>query len=243
MMVRRGVPVEDLAAECEVDPKTVERWISSGRVPHRRHRWVAARRLGAEEAYLWPQIAEVNDRRPEASRAELIEVFPDRASVPRDVWLRLLGEARERVDVLVLAGAFLSQVQPRIGRVLADRAGAGVRVRLCFADPSGEAVAVRDREDCLVGTLGAIVRSSLTHYRGLVGVEGCEVRLHAVTHHASVLRFDDEVVVTPHVFGESGNASPTFHFRRVQGGNLFDHYVAGLDRVWDSASPWSGEVG
>lgn len=106
-MVRRGVAVEDLAGECGVDPKTVERWISSGRVPHRRHRWATARRLGAEEAYLWPDVlASVANKRGEASRAELIEVFPDRASVPRETWLRLLSEAQERVDVLVFSGTF-----------------------------------------------------------------------------------------------------------------------------------------
>jgi hypothetical protein len=29
----------------------------------------------------------------------------------------------------------------------------------------------------------------------------------------------------------------------VQGGSLFDHYVAGFDRVWDAAVPWAGDVG
>lgn len=119
--MRRGIGIEDLAEECGVDPKTVERWIRLGRVPHRRHRWAAARRLGAEEAYLWPEAAaSANGRRGEASRAELIEIYPDRASVPRELWLRLLSEAQERIDVLVYSGTFFAQTQPRVARMLAD---------------------------------------------------------------------------------------------------------------------------
>ncbi|MCN0153383.1 helix-turn-helix transcriptional regulator [Salinispora arenicola] len=241
VMVRRGVAVEDLADECGVDPKTVERWISSGRVPHRRHRWTAARRLGAEEAYLWPEALEsVNSRRGEASRAELIEVYPDRASVSREVWLRLLTEAQERIDVLVFSGTFFAQTQPRVTRMLADRLSVGVQVRLCFGDPSSDAVMIRDREEGLGGTLGAKIRASLTYYRELAGVDGCEIRLHPTTLYTSLFRYDDEILVNPHAYGEAASANPTFHFRRVDGGGLFEHYTASFDRVWATAVPWLG---
>jgi transcriptional regulator with XRE-family HTH domain len=241
VMVRRGVRVEDLADECGVDPKTVERWISLGRVPHRRHRWATARRLGAEEAYLWPAVlASVAGKREEASRAELIEVFPDRASVPRETWLRLLTEAQERIDVLVFSGTFFAQTQPRVARMLADRLSVGVQVRLCFGDPTSDAVAVRDREEGLGGTLAAKVRASLTYYRELAGADGCEVRLHPTTLYASLFRYDDEILTNPHAYGEAASANPTFHLRKVDGGGLFDHYAASFDRVWATAVPWLG---
>lgn len=240
-MVRRGVRVEDLADECGVDPKTVERWISLGRVPHRRHRWATARRLSAEEAYLWPAVlASVNGKREEASRAELIEVFPDRASVPRETWLRLLTEVQERIDVLVFSGTFYAQTQPRVARMLAERLSVGVQVRLCFGDPTSDAVAVRDREEGLGGTLAAKIRASLTYYRELAGVDGCEIRLHPTTLYASLFRYDDEMMTNPHAYGEPASANPTFHFRRVDGGGLFDHYMASFDRVWATAVPWLG---
>jgi hypothetical protein len=167
-----------------------------------------------------------------------VEVYPDRASVPRELWLRLLGDAREGIDVLVCAGTFLGQVQPRLGRLLADRASVGVRVRLCFADPDCDAVAVRDREQGLGGTLPALVRASLTRYRDLSGVDGCQVRLHATTLYASVFRFDDQVIANPHAYGEPGDANPAFHFLQVEGGGLFEHYAASFERVWSSATPW-----
>jgi transcriptional regulator with XRE-family HTH domain len=78
-MMQAGVTAADLAMCCGVDAKTVERWISPGRVPHRTHRWAAARRLGHEESYLRPQVA----------LSRLRHAVPCFPSVS-EAWLRLL---------------------------------------------------------------------------------------------------------------------------------------------------------
>jgi len=91
-MIRTGISAGDLARCCGVDVKTAERWISPGRVPHRSHRWAAARRLGSEESYLWPEARRPAGRRVEAAASELVRLYPDRASVPRETWLRLTSE-------------------------------------------------------------------------------------------------------------------------------------------------------
>ncbi len=75
-MLAAGVTVDGLAAHAQVDPKTVERWISRERIPHRRHRFTVAKLLGCDDTYLWPvtptQIPVVlpaeNDRSPRATR-------------------------------------------------------------------------------------------------------------------------------------------------------------------------------
>jgi hypothetical protein len=74
--------ISDVAAQVGVDPKTVERWIVLGRVPHRSHRWATASLLGTDEAYLWPEIAD--DRRTQAtSTAELVTLYPNRGAVAK----------------------------------------------------------------------------------------------------------------------------------------------------------------
>lgn len=239
-LLRAGVATEDLAACCGVDVKTVERWISNGRVPHRRHRWAAAKRLGVDEAYLWPTVLTDDSRREQARRTELVELYPDRASVPRETWLQLLTSAREHIDILFFSGTFYAQTQPRIARMLADRIAVGAKVRLCFGDPTSEAVATRDREEAIGDTLGHKIRSSLTYYRDLVDVDGAEIRLHGTTLYNSLFRYDDELLVNPHAYGEAASANPVLHLRRVDGGTLFDHYMTSFDRVWDTALPWTG---
>lgn len=237
-MLRSGVTTEDLAACCGVDPKTVQRWIA-GRAPLRTHRWAASQRLGVDEGYLWPHILAGPIKAD--GHGEIIETHRTRADVPRETWLQLAGAAAERVDVLVFSGTFFAQVQPRVAATLAGRAKAGAVVRLCFGDPRGSAVAIRDREEGLHDTLAHKIRSSLTYYRTLLDVDGCEVRLHDTTLYASLFRYDDEVLVNPHVYGEPASVNPVLHLRRASAG-LFDHYMGGFQRVWDTALPWDGVI-
>ena len=142
--------------------------------------------------------------------------------------------------MLVFSGTFYAQTQPRIASMLAAAAKRGAQVRLCFGDPRADAVAVRDREEGIGGTLSAKIRSALSYYRPLVDVDGCEVRLHNATLYASLFRYDDEILVNPHVYGEPASANPTLHLRRLDGGAVADQYMASFERVWGIAMPWSG---
>lgn len=240
VMIQRKVTPEDLAASCEVDVKTVERWISLGRQPLRRHRWAVAQSLGVDESYLWPPEEDDTPGQP-TEQTELVAAFPNRASVPQKTWVRLLKSAQEHIDVLVFSGTFFAQTNPRVAAMLAERADAGVRVRLCFGDPSGKAVAVRDEEEGIGGTLSAKIRASLTYYRKLIGTPGCEVCLHDTTLYNSLLRFDDALLVNPHVWGQPASANPLFELRRLGDDGWFDHYVGSFDAVWETAKPWSPE--
>ncbi len=73
--------IGDVAGRLSVDRKTVERWISTGRLPHRRHRELVAALLRAEESYLWPEVLD-GDRVKSASEAELVALYPNRGAVP-----------------------------------------------------------------------------------------------------------------------------------------------------------------
>ena len=240
-MLRAGTTVEDLSLCCDVDLKTAQRWISPGRVPHRAHRWAAARHLGVEESYLWPDAPGSPAHRADASRSELVRLYPDRASVPRETWIRLMAEASSEVCVLVFSGTFYAQAQPRVARMLAGAAARGVRVRLCFGDPVSESVAVRDREEGLGGTLAAKIRSALTYYREIAASGECAVRLHSCTLYASLFRYDEEIIVNPHAWGEPASANPALHLRRLDGGQVAAHYMDSFERVWDTARRWTGE--
>jgi hypothetical protein len=238
-MQRTGTTIDDLARCCGVDPKSVERWLSLGRVPHRANRWDAARRLGADETWLWPTVAP--SRRDDATQSELVRMYPNRADVPRDLWARMLEGAREDIAVLVMSGTFYQQTQPRITRDLAAATARGVRVRLCFGMPSSEAVAIRDREEGIGGTLAAKIRSALTYYRDAAASGEFEMRLHSCTLYASLFRYDDEIIVNPHAFGEPAVANPALHLRRLNGGQVAVTYMHSFERVWDTAKPWTGE--
>jgi hypothetical protein len=138
--------IPDVAAQVGVDPKTVERWIVLGRVPHRSHRWATASLLGTDEAYLWPEIAD--DRRTQAaSTSELVTLYPNRGAVPGALWRSLLDGAADRIDVLVFSGLFLPDGYPEVAKLFAAKAEEGVTVRLALGDPESEAVRLRGRKN------------------------------------------------------------------------------------------------
>jgi transcriptional regulator with XRE-family HTH domain len=49
-----GLELSQIARAIGVDPKSVQRWVTSGVVPHPRHRWKVCEVLGQEESRLWP---------------------------------------------------------------------------------------------------------------------------------------------------------------------------------------------
>ncbi|MGW1061643.1 helix-turn-helix domain-containing protein [Micromonospora rubida] len=55
-MADTGLTVESLAEHVGVDPKTVARWVTPGRIPHPRHRAAAAVALGLEVEDVWPDV-------------------------------------------------------------------------------------------------------------------------------------------------------------------------------------------
>ena len=89
MLEQRITPAK-LAEAVDVDPKTIERWIVSGRVPYRRHRFNVAAFFGVDESYIWPD-ALGRDEIVAASESEIIAVYPHRWAMPRDTWGHLFG--------------------------------------------------------------------------------------------------------------------------------------------------------
>lgn len=236
-LAQRGLTEEELAEVCSVDPKTVSRWVA-GRVPHRRHRFTAAKHLQVDEAYIWPNEWK-RAAHSETPRREIVDFYPNRASVPRDVWMSLLLGCMRQIDVLVFSGTFFAQINPHIARMLQERAQAGVKVRLCFGDPDGEAVAIRGREEGIGDTLAAKIRASLTYYRSLAGAPGCEVRLHDTTLYNSLFRYDDQLLVNPHIWGEPASANPVIRLKRMEDTDWFGRYTGSFEAVWNTARPWA----
>lgn len=229
----RSLSVTRCAELVGVDTKTVERWITRDRVPHRAHRATTSRLLGVEETYLWPSVAD--DRSTvSAGRAELVEFYPSRSAVPLDLWRSFVDQARECVDVLVFAGLFLPEVHD-IGQ-LGERARQGCRIRVLLGNPVGAAVRRRGDEEGFGIGLAHRVLLSLRYYEPIMAIPGVELRLHDTTLYASIFRSDETMLVNTHVFGSAAAHNPVLHLRRVPGGRVFDQYATSFDKVWAQAA-------
>lgn len=239
-LAERRLTPADLARVVQVDPKTVERWISANdRTPQRTHRWKVAAELGVDEAYLWPRA--VDERRSNLlSNAELVQLYPNRGAVPAELWPAMVRKSTEHIDVLVYAGLFLFDTYPDLLADLTERAAGGTRVRLALGDPDSAAVKHRGDEEGV--DMSGRARMALGIVAGLSGVPGIEVRVHGTTLYTSLFRVDSVVLANAHTYGSAAVHAPVLHLQRVAGGRLVEHYLQAYERVWETATPY-GEDG
>jgi transcriptional regulator with XRE-family HTH domain len=234
-LLERGFTPATLGEELGVDHKTVERWIA-GRLPYRKHRYEMASRLGMDEAYLWPDALS-REQVAAASDSEILAVYPHRSEMPQGTWGRPFSAAKREIGVLVYVGLFLAE-DAGLQQILADKASAGVRVRILLGDPDSPQVAERSADEGLPdGAIPAKVHNALALYRPLRRVEGAEFRLHKTILYNSIYRADDQLLVNTHVQGVVAARAPLWHLRKVAGGEIAATYLESFERVWDTAVP------
>lgn len=234
-ILEAGLTLTEFAGKVQVDPKTVERWIGLGRTPHRSSRWATASLLGADEAYLWPEVAD-DVRTRSASTAEIVHVYPHRGAVPHDLWPALLDSANDQIGLLAYAGLFLSDTTPDLPPILAAKAAAGTTVRLLLGDPKSAAVATRGDEEGIGEGLAARIRLSASYLSAGLEAPGVQLRYHETTLYNSIYRFDDQLLINMHVYGAAAVQSPVMHLRRIPGGRLFAHYMESFEKVWHGST-------
>ena len=210
-IVEAGMSLAEFGDAVGVDPKTVERWITKERVPHRAHRLKSAGVLGRTDVFLWP-TTESDPRSRAAAKAEFVDLYPNRGSVPSSTWVELLDSAHESIDLLAYAGSSCT-TRPVLRRAAFRTSRPGrLRCGLLFGDPTSDAVALRGKEEGIGELMAA--RCSLTwnylapilnggevaggtRCRGPDPGGGVQARQHGCTLYASLFRFDDATARQP----------------------------------------------
>ena len=233
-----GYSEQGLAEELGVDPKTVQRWATRGRTPHRGTATRAAKLLGVPAPWLWPDL---DDAESGAGGGEMVGFYPHRSQVPKTLWLDMLVGAKERIDVITYASLFLPEDNPTAIELLRHKAANGVKVRMALGDPDSPEIALRGREEGTPQGIPGRVRMALAYYQGLNGAPGVEFHLHRTTLYNSIFRYDDQMLVNQHVYGTYGYLAPILHLRKVPTSDLFDTYARSADLVW--AQSYAAPVG
>src|SRR5215472_2855186 len=215
-LLQAGLTEDDIAARLDVDPKTVRRWIEGRALPYRRHRWALAALLCTAETDLWPQLRSAQPR-----SAEVVAIYPRLSAVPGALWRHLLGSAQREI-------ALLEQLeQPLVSdhdvvKVLAERARAGIAVRICLGGSGGNE---------------ADEHGGLARYAPLRDSGEVEIRLHQGMLYSLIYRADDQLLVAQRVYGVRAGEAPVLLLQRTDGGNMFTTYVESFERIWAEARP------
>ena len=239
LLLERGKTPDQLADAAQVDAKTVERWITKGRIPYRRHRFEVATFLGVDESYIWPD-ALGRDEVAVVSESEVVAVYPHRSEVPRDVWGHLFSAGRagdRRAGVLRAVPRPRTRASRRSSRTRPPRAcGCGS----CSATRTARSWPTVAKTRASATRMAAKIRNALALYRPLRQVEGVEFRLHRTVLYNSIYRADDQVLVNTHLFGVTAPHAPVWHLRKLPGGELAGLYLDSFERVWETATPLDG---
>jgi transcriptional regulator with XRE-family HTH domain len=217
-LARSGVSQAVLAEEVGVDEKTVERWITKARRPHRRHRHKAATFLGVDAAYLWP----ATDDRTALARNEILTFYPGRDAAPADEWNSLVTKAESEIGIFTDAFPLDDE---DVRTLLTEKARSGVRVRILLGDWA--------EEDSADGE--GRIRRITALCQPLYAVDGVEVRrLHDVVMHHRICRADEELLVNLHVPGGPG---PVLHLHKLPDGEFASTFIDSFEYVWSRGRP------
>lgn len=235
-LIRSGHTAASLAERAGIDPKTVERWLNTGRRPHRRNAHAVADVLGMEVRHLWPSLV-TRSNHADKPGGDLVAVHRRRSDIPIETWRTMFVGAEESIDIMVYAALFLHEQISDWNDLLRARAERGVHIRVLIGDPACDAVHVRGEEECFGHGIESRCRLARLHYQPLSRTAGITVAQHSTTLYNSVYRADDQMYVNTHLYGVNAYGNPLLHLRRESGGGLFDAYAASVDAVWKTSQP------
>lgn len=216
-MVSANVTIQGLADRLGLDVKSVERWLTSDRTPHARNAHAAAKILAADAYRLWPGL-EVRHRSQPTPRDELVACYPSRGVVPADSWRLLLESAVGAMDLAVSSLLWLTDTVWDLHTLVAEKASAGVRVRIITPAP---------------GTAPATLADV---FPGLETIPGVRLVEHTALR-GDLFRADDDVLVTTPVDGLTPALSPVLHLRRLGTAPLTGGYLTALDHLGTTGTP------
>jgi transcriptional regulator with XRE-family HTH domain len=231
-----GIDAEQLADAVGVDYKTVQRWIS-GRLPRGRHRAAVAAALGVTERELWPEAAV--EPKDGGGRMELVGAFARSDDVLAPDWKTAITEAGERIDLLdyTLIHILGASGMPE---VLAAKAKAGCQIRLLIS----YATRARLAEDIPLdlpydedppAAMVEIARSRAI-INQLLQLENVQARKFAAPRFNTIVRCDQRMLVTLHLWGTSSQQAPLIHLRQLDHPGLFDQFERHYEHIWQHAS-------
>jgi hypothetical protein len=171
----------------------------------------------------------------------VVAVYTERSAVPNSLWLSLLRAAEVSIDILVYAGLHLPEAHPSWAKEIQRKCEDGVRVRIVFGDPESMQVRARGEEEGVGEGLAARIRYALAWHRPIFGSPNLSIAFHSTVLYNSILRFGDQMLVNPHIYGMPAFRAPILHLRRIDGGPLFNTYAECFERVWAQSRPFDME--
>jgi hypothetical protein len=235
---KAGLSADQLGLQVQADTKTVRRWIS-GRTPRKIYRLRVAEALRTTEADLWPEEELRVDGRDE--QAEILAAYAHSNDQAAPDWRPLLARATQHVDLLDLTLTNVLQ-QDHATDLLLEKARSACQVRLLLSAPESIHLTVADAELGQDLTLLDIPESAGEAAWTLATVvpileAGAHARTFVAARPNTILRFDDEMLVSLHLYATPAEHAPLLHLKRHSDHGLFQAFSDHYELLWQDAQP------
>ncbi|MFM9368345.1 XRE family transcriptional regulator [Streptomyces sp. Da 82-17] len=179
----------------------------------------------------------MTDRIKTGADREIVRTYPYRSAAPSTLWGELVAGAKSEIYLAGYTNYFLWTQQPHFNDTLRAKAAEGCRIRILLGDPEGRTTRDRETIEDVALTVSTRIRMTLDEVARLGPQDGVEVRFSAAedaVNHVSLstFRFDDDVLVTPHLPRLVGHDSPLLHLRRAETGGMFDRFTESAEELW-----------
>jgi DNA-binding transcriptional regulator YdaS (Cro superfamily) len=210
-----GLTTEQFAAVIEVDPKTVQRWVS-GRTPYPRHRATVARALDLTEHELWPDdvpapTADPSPAQPAQSSAGVGDVTGS--------W----GQATE--PNAPQPAAFVSSASDHVDLLDDGRGLTGMPGLI-------DALLAQARDGCQIRVL---TFSLVRELEPLIGHDAIELRVYQAASGHTLIRTGDQILLTLSFPSGARRAPVLLQLHRRSDGGMFDRLAIYYQLLWDNA--------
>lgn len=227
-----GLTIDEIADAAGVDPRTAQRWLA-GRIPHPRYRHKLATTLDVAEQDLWPDTTRA---RGKDGLREITGAWAQRNDPDAPDWRALLRGAERQIDLIGYSLLDIAQARGT-NKVLVGKARDGCRVRIALADPDSDHVQAADLRQRPPGRLTDRIKDAHRRLQPLAAEPGIEVRVHDVASSHTILRFDDQLLLTIHLYGTPGFQAPLLHLKRDRDYGIYDQLTKHIEDLWQASAP------
>lgn len=240
-----GMTIAEVARQCGMDPKSLERAIA-GRLPHPRNRHAIATFLQVDVVELWPEAEGPAARSSGGRMAGVERVYATRSDFLGDMPPEALFSRATSITAAGLSNNLLCQHYA--DRRLEELLTLGAQVFCLFLDPGGASTASREQEEGYEpGHLAHLTSMNISLLQRLRSRLPESVRGHLrLGTYDETVRFNiisieqpeaSLAVVQPYLPHSRGVDSPTLVIRRRDEPGLFETFSQVLTDLVDKATP------
>ena len=196
----------------------------------------AERRAGLMSA-IGPALDLISDA------SEAVRPYADRGLITRQQWNEIISDATARLWLYGMAELGYAS-DDEVPGILARAATRGCDIRILLLDPDYPGSAAIDADEgSPAGTLATRTRAALARFQRMRQACSSQIQIRVYDAHptVSVVRGDDQMLVTPYLRFFIGSNSPTFEICEKTARKMFSRYEHHFEDTWNHARDWGND--